>query len=177
LGILVNFNVPQAVPLTGSVSCSTLSSAVGLPEEILARVMRYAIANDLFCEPSVGYFGHTDLSMTLALNENVRNVLLFSTNEIMRTVARLPEALRLHHQDGKSSVSAFNVAFSTNETVFDYFFQNKSLGERYHSYLAGRANLSYWSAKKIMKAWDWAALGSGTVVDVYFSILTSSLLR
>ncbi|TAQ85366.1 hypothetical protein B7494_g6311 [Chlorociboria aeruginascens] len=115
LGILVKFKIPQAVPLDHPISSKDLSSAVNLPENILARVVRYSIGLGVFCEPSAGDFGHTTLSATLATNEDIQNIALFSTTEITSTVTNIAEALKYNQENEGSAKAGFNVGGSHGE--------------------------------------------------------------
>jgi len=162
----VKFDIPQAVPLDHSITCKDLASLVDLPEDVLARVMRYSVALGVFCEPSAGEFAHSALSATLASNEDVRNIVFWNTEEITAITTKLGDALKHRQQNEGSTTAAFNIAYRTDETVFDFFSKTAASRDRYHKYLAGRGNLPRWSPDHVVRIWDWAALGSGTVIDV-----------
>lgn len=166
----MKFKIPQAVPLHGTITCKDLASLVDLPEGVLARVMRYSISLGVFSEPTAGEFAHTSLSATLATNEDVRNIVFWNTEEITAITTKLGDALKHRQQNKGSTTAGFNLAYRTDETVFDFFSKTADSSDRYHKYLAGRGNLPRWSTDHVVKIWDWAALGSGTVIDVQLSI-------
>lgn len=68
--------------------------------------------------------------------------------------------------DDKPPHAAFNVAYRTQEDLFEYFHKETDLNKKYHEYLMGRVNTHLWSVDRLIAAWDWPALGDALVVDV-----------
>jgi 6-hydroxytryprostatin B O-methyltransferase len=62
--------------------------------------------------------------------------------------------------------TAFNLAYNTEENLFQYFAHSKDLNKKYHEYLMGRVNTPLWSMDRLRAAWNWSYLGQNTIVDV-----------
>lgn len=164
---MVRFRIPQNVPFGASISVQNLSFETGLPEDILARTVRYAISNGIFYEPSPGYFRHTAASASLAQNEHIRNIALFSTHDLSSITTKLADSLKMQQEQKETGpAAAFNIAYPSFENAFEYFDKNADVSARYHNYLTGRVNTSRWSVHHLTTAWNWASVGSGTIIDV-----------
>ncbi|PCG89501.1 Winged helix-turn-helix transcription repressor DNA-binding [Penicillium occitanis (nom. inval.)] len=167
LAAVTRFEIPQNVPSGKSISLTDLASATGLSEDHLTRIVRYAIANGIFSEPEPGQIAHTAASATLAKNKNLHDMTLFNSGFSTRIVVGLADALKAQ-QEKQENVpgAAFNLAYPGYVNLFDYMSKNPTASQEYFSYLDGRSQLSRYAVWKVAKSWDWASLGSGTIVDV-----------
>lgn len=69
---LCKFEVPQIIPLEGSITYSGLSKKVKLHQRTLTRCLRMVMTIYFFAEPKPGYVAHTFRSKELATNEAMR---------------------------------------------------------------------------------------------------------
>lgn len=167
LAVLLRFDIAQHVPLEGSISVKDLASAVGLPEDIVARSVRYAIGNGIFYEPDAGRFAHSASSALLAYNDHLRSIAVIGTRELSYILLRLGDALMIQHKSGREGPqAAFNLAYPEYHNVFEFLAKDPALAQRYHKYMVGRAQTSRWAIEHIITAYDWASLGSKTIIDV-----------
>ncbi|KAI2708487.1 hypothetical protein CBS147332_6548 [Penicillium roqueforti] len=168
LDLLTRFQIPQLVPLNSSISISDLSAAAGLSEDVLARSVRYGIANGLFREISPGQIAHSAASAELHENGHLRNVVHFGVQFLQKILMSIPPVMALKEDRNSEKVpeTAFNLAFNTDENLFEYFAHSKDLNTKYHEYLVGRVNTPLWSMDRLRAAWDWKDLGPKTVVDI-----------
>lgn len=170
IDLLTRFEVPQNVPLTSSISIPALSKATNLPEDILYRATRFAIANGVFTEPSPYEIAHSPASRALATTPHLRNIVHFGTEFLGNILMKIPEKMIIE-RDGagvgdKVPETAYNLAYRTDQNLFDFFASSKDLNRKYHEYLMGRVNTPLWSMDRLRAAWDWEKLAGGTIVDV-----------
>jgi len=166
LAVILRFNVAQNVPFNKSISATDLAKAVNLPEDTLTRTIRYAIGNGIFHEPTAGVFGHTASSAALAHNEHLRNIALTSTHELSYILLKLAEALSQQQKKGKDGpVAAFNIEYPQYSNVFEFLSKDPESASRYHNYMVGRVMTSRWGLGHLQTAWDWASVGSKTIID------------
>ena len=112
-------------------------------------------------------FAHTAASKALVQNFDLHNVVLLATHEIASMVGKIPETAELQKEDKENAPhAAFNVAYPGYKNVFEYFAQNTAPTIRYIQYLDGMAAIPRFSVQHLTKAWNWSAVGSGTIVDV-----------
>ena len=165
--------MPQHVPLTSSISIPALSTLSNLPEDILYRATRFAISNGVFTEPAPYEIAHSPASRALATNPHLRNIVHF--NEFLSAILmKIPDKMVVE-RDGagvgeKLPDTAFNLAYRTDQNLFDFFAADKVLNRKYHEYLMGRVNTPLWSMDRLRAAWDWGQLAGGTIVDVCLSM-------
>jgi 6-hydroxytryprostatin B O-methyltransferase len=176
LAAVTRFEIPQKVPFGKSISLTDLASVTGLSEDHLTRIVRYAIANGIFSEPEPGQIAHTAASATLAKNKNLHDMTLFNSGFSTRIVVGLADALRAQQEKQENAPeAAFNLAYPAYVNLFDYVGKNPTASQEYFSYLDGRSQLSRYAVGKVAKSWDWASLGSGTIVDVGFCLFSISI--
>lgn len=168
IAVLLRFDIAQKVPVDGFILAEDLASAVGLSVDLLTRVVRYAITNGIFREPSKGKFTHSTISAYIAKHEHVRDIASQVTQEFATLNFSLAEALTQQHTtDGKSPAAAFNVAYPDFANVFEFIGSDPGRSQRYHKYLAARTQLPLWDVQHLLRSWSWAErIGSGTLVDV-----------
>ncbi|CAI7599699.1 unnamed protein product [Penicillium viridicatum] len=168
LDLLTRFQIPQLVPLGSSISMSDLSAAAGLPEDVLARSIRYGIANGLFREIAPNQIAHSSASAELHNNGHLRNVVHFGVQFLQKILMSIPSVMVVKEDKNTDKVpkTAFNLAFNTEENLFEYFAHSKDLNTKYHEYLIGRVNTPLWSMDRLRAAWDWVSLGPKTIVDI-----------
>lgn len=157
------------MPLGSSISIQDLSVAIDVPKPLLARVVRYAIANGLFQEEPTNVIRHSASSAALVRNPHLANIVHFGTEFLGNSLMKVPDAVLLKRDDPAHAVhAAFNIAYRTDETLFEYLHKNEDLTRKYHEYLAGRVNTPLWSVDRLRAAWPWTSKGKVTVVDVSF---------
>ena len=164
----MRFEIAQSVPSEGSISAEDLAIKVGLPADILKRIVRYSIGNGLFSEPTEGYFAHTKFSAYLAEHEHVRDIASIASEELAIMNLHMAETLSQQKVRGSEGpAAAFNVAYPDLPNAFAYIGADPTRGQRYHKYQAGRTKLPMWDVKHLVNSWDWAdKIGNGTFVDV-----------
>ncbi|KAI1131889.1 putative O-methyltransferase [Nemania abortiva] len=167
IDLITRLGIPQNVPLGSSISIEELSRVVRVPENLLARVVRYAIGNGVFVEEKPGYIGHSASSAALVKNPHLSNIVHFGTEFLGNILLKVPEAVVSKRDDPDHAPdAAFNIAYRTDESLFSLFQKNQDLNTKYHEYLAGRVNTPLWSVDRLREAFPWSSKGDATVVDV-----------
>ncbi|KAI1491317.1 putative O-methyltransferase [Biscogniauxia mediterranea] len=167
LDVITRLNIPQNLPLGSTITIQELADRVHVPEMLMSRIVRYAVANGIFIEEAPGIIRHSASSAALVRNPHLTNIVHFGTEFLGSILLKTPEAVLLKREDPeKAPDAAFNIAYQTEKSLFDYFQENEYLNTRYHEYLAGRVNTPMWSVDRLRVAWPWASKGRIMVVDV-----------
>lgn len=186
LDVLLRFDIPEAIPLDGTIASTDLAKKTNLPLDITERMVRYAVGNGLFIEPYPGMFAHSAASSRLTRSTHLRNLAVGSCGMHARFVGRIADALFLQQQarqgcnktllegnePGLNPDAPFHLAYPGYKDVFDFAAQNKRAAEVYHGAMVARANLPRWKMSHIMQARDWSDVGEATIVDVSKSVLS-----
>ncbi len=161
--VLCHFNVPQNVPLQGSISLSELSTRTGLRENLLLRFVRMAAANYYFTEPRPGLVAHTAWSKTIAVDEKMRACIWFRHAEMMPTVAKLVEAVEKFPDSDEPQETAFHIAFG--DTFFDYKEKHPDHMVKFGLFVDAYASgIEADTAESIAHAYPWQETPAGSIV-------------
>ncbi|TGJ87886.1 hypothetical protein E0Z10_g869 [Xylaria hypoxylon] len=137
VGVLLEFNIPELVPLEGAISLGELAAKVGLLEDKLARIVRYTITNFVFYEPEPNYIAHTPLSAALVRDPQFATYLRLSLVDLAPIAVALPRALRKWPKTDSITECAVNAAFDTDETFFEWLSRNATRQARFDRGMAG----------------------------------------
>lgn len=160
--------MPEAVSIEGSISFADLARSLDVSERILTRILRHAMLNNIFCEPSVGHVAHSSLSLQLARPGNaIRGVVGHQTETVFPAVAHMVDA---HDKYGTREENVtrtpFNEAFGTDQGALQWVADDPVRSARFAESMKGGASSGPFSAVHTVRGFDWDALGEGTVVDV-----------
>ena len=112
-------------------------------------------------------FAHSASSALLAHDEHLRNIAVTGTRELSYILLRLGDALTMQYQNGREGPqAAFNLAFPEYHNIFEFLAKDPASAQRYHNYMVGRAHTSRWTIGHMITAYDWASIGSKTIIDV-----------
>ncbi|KAI0402485.1 S-adenosyl-L-methionine-dependent methyltransferase [Xylaria palmicola] len=137
VGVLLEFNIPELVPLEGAISLSELAVKVGLLEDKLARIVRYAMTNFVFCEPEPNYIAHTALSAALARDTQFATYLRLNLLDLAPIAVALPAALRRWPRTEAITECAVNAAFDTADPFFSWLSRDAARQARFDQGMAG----------------------------------------
>ncbi|KAK6860651.1 hypothetical protein PG995_004287 [Apiospora arundinis] len=169
LGVIVNFNIPDIVPLEGLISFSELSAQCGLDEDRLTRILRYAMINHIFREEPAGHVCHTPLSTHLAQSPVFCDFLRTLANVFHPACASLPTALSRWPQTRSMTEAAHGVARQTDLTFYDWLErkENAALRLNFDKGMEGISRGGQRLQDTDLRAYPWGKLPEGAmVVDV-----------
>ena len=123
----------KLVPRHGSISLQDLQRKTILDSVNLARVLRMAMTNGIFREPSPGVIAHTACSRALAEDDDLQAWVGFNTEDIFPASAGVLEALKTYPEANNPLRSGFNVAFDTvdKEPMFTTFGRDPERAQRF----------------------------------------------
>jgi 6-hydroxytryprostatin B O-methyltransferase len=164
------------VPSGTTISLPDLAAATGLDEDVLTRTVRYAITNGIFSEPEPGQIAHTATSATLAKNKNLHDMTVFNSGFSTRIVVSLADTLKAQQEKQPTAPEeAFNLSYPGYVNLFDYMGKHPDASQGYFNYLDGRSQLPRYAVGNVVQSWDWASVGSGTIVDVCMRFLSCQM--
>ena len=157
------------IPANGQISQLEIAKACNLPTDIVARLLRQAMTYGVFCEPRVGFVAHTEISRVIPA---LSPMLSYQLEICLPSTFKLMESLKeLQESELKESRSPFQIAHSTHDTWWTYAEKSPAWTQQYGKYMALITSGGAHDLSHIVRGYDWAGLGRGTVVDV--SLLSS----
>ncbi|KAL2802402.1 S-adenosyl-L-methionine-dependent methyltransferase [Aspergillus granulosus] len=166
LGVVIEFNLAQHVPLDSPISFKQLSLVSGCPLGRLERILRLLFVRRIFYEPRPGYIAHTTASERLVTNSELTAFLGHCTHEAFPAASRLVDSLRKHPASEEPSQTGFNIAFGTEDPLFTFLAKHPERFERFNQGMAGLSKSGGRSVKQVVEGFPWGQLGNATVVDV-----------
>ncbi|KAK3903503.1 hypothetical protein C8A05DRAFT_14529 [Staphylotrichum tortipilum] len=123
LSAINHYNLAKLVPISTPIPLTTLATLTPLDPINLARILRMAMTNGIFCEPSPGVIAHTAASRVLAEDENMQAWIGFNGEDIFPSAGHVLQALEAHPEATSLTRSGFQFAFGTvdKEPMFATF--------------------------------------------------------
>ncbi|KAK8064600.1 hypothetical protein PG994_007238 [Apiospora phragmitis] len=151
LQVISRHDIARKVPMEGTISFAELAGATGLRASDVNRIMRFAMSyHRLFTEPQEGFVAHSAGSKKLATDDVVRAGVGQSFDEFYGSFAR-----------------GFALAHETDMSMFDYLGTQPSKAEQFSKAMRFySAVVPGYAESHLVEGYDWASLGTGTVVDV-----------
>ena len=180
LDVLSSFNVFSAVPLDGSASYSEVASKVGIPEDMLRRILRQSMTQRIFAEtaPGSGRIVHTAASAVFVKKPQWHSWVGHNVDECNRSVVRVVDSIRRYGDgDGEPGQTPFALAMYPDfpkETPWFQWAAQEGEGEkqgwrmrRFGEAMSVISSEGSFGSSALQKNYDWSGLGPGaTMVDV-----------
>lgn len=161
---IVHFGIQDIVPLDGStIHYADIAAKAGVDESVCKRVIRMAMTHRLFWEPEPGFVSHTAPSLYLAFNSKA---MLYVLEESMVASGWLSAAVEKYPGSQERNHTPWNIAYGVEQPFFDFA---ETQPKRMNSFMAAmmtQAKVPEYDPKWVVQGFDWASIGSGTVVDV-----------
>ncbi|OAA46971.1 O-methyltransferase, family 2 [Metarhizium rileyi] len=113
LQIINSFGIAKLVPFEKPISLPDLQAKTTLDSINLARVVRHAMTNYIFCEPEPGMIAHTAASRKLAEDSALQDWVGFNSEDIFPSAAKVLQSLQEHPEATSLTTTGFNYAFET----------------------------------------------------------------
>ncbi|KAI1764917.1 S-adenosyl-L-methionine-dependent methyltransferase [Hypoxylon sp. FL1150] len=113
LQLINHYGIANMVPLDGTITIEELEAKTPLDSTTITRLLRHAMANHLFQEPTPGVVAHTAASKRLAMDDALQAWVGFNSEEVYPGSARVIDALKEHPEATSLTHAGFNVAYDT----------------------------------------------------------------
>ena len=164
---LTHFRVPQAIPLVGSMTYAQLAATCEVDESYLRRVLRFAMTNRLFYEPTSDEVAHTSFSAVLVTDPATRAWVEYTLQESFPACTKTLEAYEKWGPTEEPTHNAYCLTNKTDLPIFDYMAQ-PGLEERAEGFTAGMSavtNTLAYDIKYTVEGYNWAS-AKGTIVEI-----------
>lgn len=130
LQLINSYNLASLVPLDRPIPLADLAKLTPLDPVNLARVLRAAMTNHIFCEPEPNLIAHTAASRLLATDAELAAWVGFNGEDILPSAAHVLPQLRAHPEATSLSRAGFQAAFGTDEPMFAAFGRDAGRARR-----------------------------------------------
>ncbi|POR33278.1 Sterigmatocystin 8-O-methyltransferase [Tolypocladium paradoxum] len=170
LQVINNYGIAKLVPLDTPIPLSELQTKTQLDPINLARVLRHAMTNRIFCEPEPGLIAHTAASRLLAQDAALQDWVGFNSEDIFPAAANVLTALKTHPEATSLTTTGFNFAFGTvgEEPMFVTFGKDPVRARRMGGAMASLTRGEGYELRYLVDNYDFSAVDEreGTLVDI-----------
>lgn len=160
----------KLVPLERPITLAELQSLTPLDPVNLARTLRIAMTNHVFCEPSPGVIAHTAASRLLATDTELAAWVGFNAEDIYPASGHSLQALRQFPEATSLTRTGFQFAFDTvdKEPMFVTFGKDEDRAKRMGRAMASLTGGEGYEVSFFVDSYDFSEVDSkgGTFVDV-----------
>ncbi|KAF7194993.1 Hps1-dma1 cluster O-methyltransferase [Pseudocercospora fuligena] len=165
LQFITHFNIPSHIPLDSSISYTTLSQKLSIPESRLTRILRHAIlTHHIFHEPSPGQIAHTSISAALLSSKSVADVLYDWMYPGMPAIVKATEKFGAKAEESGNEAMGLVLGGGENGE-WGWASLPQDFTGVFAEYM--KASVEGTTIKQVVSGWNWRGLGEGgVVVDV-----------
>ncbi|KAL8856459.1 MAG: hypothetical protein Q9178_006929 [Gyalolechia marmorata] len=160
--IALDFDFFTLVPGEGDIKLEDLASKAGLDQDRTGRVMRLLITHRFFQESRPGFFSHNSFSIGLQRDDEMRSMVHYSFDEMLKASAEASVALKANPFESDSVHCPFYTRFGV--PIFDYYNKHPENSGRFAKAMAGWRKMVN-NVVELRDNYPWADL-KGTVVDI-----------
>jgi 6-hydroxytryprostatin B O-methyltransferase len=162
---IIKFGIPACVPFGADISIAKVATKCEIDPEALKRLLSYCKTNGIFRETRPGFIGHTAASAALAVGD-LGSAMQWSVDIPALSALRMFDALKLFGACDSPRQCGFNIAYLTEESMFEYQERNPHIAALFSDNMKTESGATRLSPKHAAVGFDWSKIGSGTVVDV-----------
>ena len=164
---ICHFKIPDSVPETGAIDYLSLAQRCGVDPSQLKQILRFAMSNRVFYEPTSKTVAHTAGSLLLKEDKPQRSSVQWLTEDCAPMVAHQIDAIeKWGHGSQEPNQTAVNYAYGFEGPFYDFISSDPVRERRFGVTLQQASAQPAASVKHVQNGFDWASLGNGTVVDV-----------
>ncbi|KAI3319733.1 S-adenosyl-L-methionine-dependent methyltransferase [Xylariaceae sp. AK1471] len=160
--IALDFGFFTLVPSEGHISAEDLANKAGLDQDRTSRILRLLITNHFFQEISPGFFSHNSFSIALQRDDEIRAMVHYSFDEMLKASAESSVALKANPFEADSVHCPFFARFGI--PIFDSYREHPEQSGRFARAMAGWRKMVN-NLVELQDNYRWADL-EGTVVDI-----------
>ncbi|KND89922.1 Sterigmatocystin 8-O-methyltransferase [Tolypocladium ophioglossoides CBS 100239] len=170
LQVINNYGIAKLVPLDAPIPLSELQTKTQLDPINLARMLRHAMTNRIFHEPSPGLIAHTAASRLLAQDAALQDWVGFNSEDIFPAAANVLTSLKTYPEATSLTTTGFNFAFGTvdKEPMFVTFGKDPARARRMGGAMASLTGGEGYEVRHFVDSYDFSAVDEeeGTLVDI-----------
>ncbi len=164
---ILRFGLAHAFPIGSEASFGELAAASGLHETHVCKLLRFAMAQRIFCEPRPGIVAHSAASRALAENQGLHNWLRFSTDDLWHAAYHTSSAMAKYPGSEEPNETDFAMSNQSDKSMFGFFTENPECLQRFATVMCFFIERPGLAPRHVVDNYPWGDINKGsTVVDV-----------
>ncbi|KAI0382394.1 S-adenosyl-L-methionine-dependent methyltransferase [Hypomontagnella monticulosa] len=162
LQIALDFEFFTLIPADGGLTLKELAEKAGLDLDRTSRVVRQLMTYKFFHEHTPGFITHSSTSLVMREDENLRSVVHYSLDEMLKAAADSNISLKANPYEADQNHNPFVTRHGVG--IFEFYAKDPAKARRFAKAMAGLRQMDYHLDYLLKDGFDWAGL-KGTVVD------------
>ncbi|KAI6378424.1 hypothetical protein MCOR25_002290 [Pyricularia grisea] len=164
LQFIAKYGIASLVPASGQISFADLAAKSGQSQELVTRMVRFAMTMFIFKEPQPGFVSHTSSSKLMATS-SMREWMLLGTEHFWPAAVKTVEALEKWPGSSEPNETGFSLSKNTDQSIYDIVSSDPALASRFATSMAVFAKRPGFDSSHVTAGYDWASL-AGTFPQV-----------
>ncbi|TVY28476.1 O-methyltransferase [Lachnellula hyalina] len=160
------FNLVSTIPIHGEATFGEIAEKSGVNEGDVKRILRHAMTNRIFKEPSKGLVAHTAASRLIAEDTQMADWVGASTGELWQAAAQTVHAMLKYPGSQEPNETGFSLANNSDKSTFAILSQDPKRAKRFGNAMRAYTEGTGFDLQYVADNYPWADFGNGTVVDV-----------
>ena len=165
LRAVIENDIPFLIPMSGSITFRELASCARLPENPLARMLRYLMTYGIFCEPFPCTVAHTAQSLSLC-DASHNGALRCLLEEFLPASAHMSKALKQNGNSQFCNTAPWNLAYKIDIPAFQFFDSHERRNQQFTGMMTIQARKPQLDFNYLVQGFPWAKYHNATVIDV-----------
>lgn len=172
LNTISHFDLARLVPLDGEISYAELASKSGMGLVALRQLVRHAITNKIFREPSKDVVAHTPASRLLVEDKKSSALISYLTDTLKLSAAHECDALQRWPGSQSPAETGLSIAVGNpgQTSLYDILKNDVRQKERFSDAMEVWTGGTGFGVEPLVEGYDWGKLAEGTLVDVSVSL-------
>ncbi|KAI0470511.1 putative O-methyltransferase [Xylariaceae sp. FL0804] len=164
---IMRFRLAETFPVGGETTFAEMAAASGLAEWHVRKLLRFAMAQHIFCEPRPSVVAHTAASRLLVEDQGLYNWLRFSTDDLWHAAYHTGNAMARWPGSEEPNQTGYSLANDTDLDMFRFFTQNPERERRFAAAMRFFTERPGLEPRHVVEGYPWDQIPEdGTVVDV-----------
>ncbi|KAI1429717.1 S-adenosyl-L-methionine-dependent methyltransferase [Xylaria sp. FL1777] len=163
---VTRFGLARNLPVDGEQTFAEMATKAGLSETSVRKLVRFAVTQRIFEEPTQGVVAHSAVSRLLAEDPGVHDYVATCTDDLWQAAAQTCDAMSQFPGSEEPNETGFTVANNTTKPIHEFLAQFPQRSTRFanmmHAFTGGDA----FDLKYVVDSYPWAQHSGGTLVDV-----------
>jgi O-methyltransferase domain len=162
LNVALDFEFFQLVPAHGQITLDELAAKAGLDVDRTGRIIRQLMTYRFFEELKPRVFSHSSTSFLVQQDEDLRAVIHYSLDEMLKAAADSNISLKAHPYEAHQNQNPFVTRHGVG--IFEFYKNDPEKARRFAKAMAGLRRMDRHLDTLLKASFNWSAI-KGTVVD------------
>ncbi|KAL4963166.1 S-adenosyl-L-methionine-dependent methyltransferase [Aspergillus stella-maris] len=163
---IYHFDIARHIPLDSAISYTELALKANVNEDTLKRMIRHAMTNRLFIEPSPNHVAHSASSALLVKSQALKDWVGYCSEETYPASAKVVEAHEQYGVTSDPSKAGYSVAFNTDKPMFEHMASDPERERRFANTMVEMTSTEGYGIHHLVNGYNWSSIGKSKVVDV-----------